>query len=40
MLDTYEHAYFMDYGSARGAYVDAFLNNLDWSAVQKNFESV
>ena len=40
MLDTYEHAYFMDYGSARGAYVDAFLNNLDWAVVQKNFESV
>ena len=40
MLDTYEHAYFMDYGSVRGAYVDAFLNNLDWSIVRKNFESV
>lgn len=40
MLDTYEHAYFMDYGSARGTYVDSFLNNLDWSVVEKNFESV
>lgn len=40
MLDTYEHAYFMDYGSARGTYVDSFLNNLDWSIVRKNFESV
>jgi len=32
-LDVYEHAYFMDYGTDRGAYIDAFLANLDWSVV-------
>lgn len=29
-LDMYEHAYHMDYGSNAGAYVDAFMNVLDW----------
>ena len=32
-LDVYEHAYFIDYGTDRGAYIDAFLNNLDWTTV-------
>ena len=37
-LDTYEHAYFTDFGVNRAAYVDAFFNNLNWSVVQNNFE--
>lgn len=37
-LDTYEHAYFIDYGSARAKYVEAFLKNLDWKVVQENWE--
>ena len=32
-LDVYEHAYFLDYQTDRGAYIDAFLNNLDWGVV-------
>jgi superoxide dismutase, Fe-Mn family len=32
-LDMYEHAYHMDYGAAAGAYVDAFMANIDWAAV-------
>jgi Fe-Mn family superoxide dismutase len=39
-LDTYEHAYFIDYAVNRGGYIDAFLKNLDWDAVQKNFEAL
>lgn len=37
-LDTYEHAYFIDYGVNRGNYIDAFFENLDWSEVEKNFK--
>jgi Fe-Mn family superoxide dismutase len=33
-LDVYEHAYFLDYGTDRGSYIDAFLNNLDYSVVE------
>jgi Fe-Mn family superoxide dismutase len=32
-LDVYEHAYFLDYQTDRGAYIDAFFNNLDWTVV-------
>ncbi|MFN0305580.1 MAG: Fe-Mn family superoxide dismutase, partial [Burkholderiales bacterium] len=29
-LDMYEHSYHMDYGANAGAYVDAFMRNIDW----------
>jgi Fe-Mn family superoxide dismutase len=32
-LDVYEHAYFIDYQTDRGAYIDAFFENLDWNVV-------
>jgi Fe-Mn family superoxide dismutase len=32
-LDVYEHAYFLDYGTDRASYVDAFFDNLDWNVV-------
>jgi len=32
-LDVYEHAYYADFYTARGAYIDEFLNFIDWSAV-------
>ncbi|MBA3244403.1 MAG: superoxide dismutase [Actinobacteria bacterium] len=32
-LDVYEHAYFLDFQTDRGAYIDAFLANLDWGVV-------
>lgn len=37
-LDTYEHAYFIDYGTARAKYVEAFLKNLDWNQVEENWQ--
>jgi Fe-Mn family superoxide dismutase len=38
-LDVYEHAYFLDYQTDRASYIDAFLKNLDWSAVNGWIES-
>ena len=32
-LDVYEHAYFLDFQTDRGAYIDAFMQNLDWDVV-------
>lgn len=37
-LDTYEHAYWIDYGAARAGYIDAFFKNLDWSLAEERFE--
>jgi Fe-Mn family superoxide dismutase len=32
-LDTYEHAYYADFFTARGAYIDEFMNCVDWDQV-------
>lgn len=33
-LDVYEHAYFIDYGTTRADYIQAFCKNLNWDAVE------
>lgn len=33
VLDVYEHAYFIDYGTARKSYLEAFFKNVDFSFV-------
>ena len=37
-LDMCEHAHQMDYGAAAGAYVDAFMDNIDWAAVYTRYQ--
>ena len=32
-LDVYEHAYFIDFGTDRAAYIDSFFHNLDYDVV-------
>jgi Superoxide dismutase len=39
-LDTYEHAYFIDYGVNRASYIDAFFENLDWEVIEENLKEV
>ena len=34
-LDVYEHAFWLDYRTDRGAYIDAFFDNLDWAVVNE-----
>lgn len=38
VLDMYEHAYQMDYGSAAAKYVDAFFRNVNWDEVSRRVE--
>jgi len=38
-LDMYEHAYHLDFGAAAGAYVDAFMSNIDWAAVYQRYQA-
>ncbi len=33
LMDMYEHSYHMDYATATGQYIDAFLRNTNWSVV-------
>lgn len=37
-LDTYEHAYFIDYGVNRADYINVFFDNLDWQVIEENFK--
>ena len=37
-LDMYEHAYHIDFGANSGTYVDTFMRNIDWKAVQERYE--
>src|SRR5438132_4402387 len=37
-LDMYEHAYHMDYGANARAYVDIFMRNIDWSALDARYD--
>lgn len=39
-LDMYEHSYHMDYGARAAAYVDAFMQNIDWKRVAERFDAV
>jgi len=38
-LDMYEHSYHLDYGAAAGAYVDAFMANIDWAQVYERYQA-
>jgi superoxide dismutase, Fe-Mn family len=36
-LDMYEHSYHMDFGAKAAAYVDAFMQNISWTAAEAAF---
>ena len=38
VLDMFEHAYAIDYGSAQAKYIDAFFANINWSVVDKRWQ--
>jgi superoxide dismutase, Fe-Mn family len=37
IMDMFEHAYAMDYGSKAASYVDAFMATMNWTAADKRF---
>jgi superoxide dismutase, Fe-Mn family len=37
VLDSWEHAFMVDYGIKRPEYINAFLENIKWSEVSKRF---
>ena len=40
VLDVWEHSYTLDYGINKAAYLDAFINNIDWEQVSKRLGNV
>lgn len=39
-MDVYEHAYYLDFGTARMKYIEAYLQVIDWDAVNRRGEGV
>jgi len=39
-LDVYEHSYFIDFGSDRKSYIEAFFQNIDWAKVEQIYQRV
>jgi len=40
VLDTYEHAYMIDFGSDRKAYIETFMQQLNWNEANKVWDKV
>ena len=38
VMDAWEHAYYLDYQTERPKYIDAFMRNLKWSAIEDRFQ--
>ncbi|MCT7328725.1 superoxide dismutase [Ralstonia mojiangensis] len=39
-LDMYEHSYHMDYGAKAAAYVEAFMQNVNWARVAERLSAL
>ena len=39
-LDTYEHAYWLDYQQNRAGYIDDFMKNINWKPVEELWQMV
>lgn len=40
VLDMYEHAYFLDYGTKKNIYIEKFLDSINWHLVESKAENV
>lgn len=38
IMDVYEHAYFIDYGTNRKSYIEAFMKNVNWNVVNQRID--
>jgi superoxide dismutase, Fe-Mn family len=39
IMDVFEHAYMLDYGLKRAAYIDTFFNNINWTVVENRLKA-
>lgn len=40
VMDMFEHAYFMDYGSDRKTYIEDFFKNINWQSANQLFNNI
>jgi Fe-Mn family superoxide dismutase len=39
VIDTYEHAFYIDYHNRKAEYVEKFMDHIDWAEAEKRFQS-
>jgi superoxide dismutase, Fe-Mn family len=39
VMDVWEHAFMLDYGTKKDAYIDAFIKNINWEVVDQRLSS-
>ncbi len=40
VIDTYEHAFYIDYQNRKAEYVEKFLKHIDWAEAERRYRSV
>ena len=40
VIDTYEHAFYIDYKNRKGDYIEKFMEHIDWNEVNLRFQSL
>ena len=40
VLDMYEHAYFIDFGTDKKSYIDWFLSSINWEIVEERLGKI
>ena len=40
VLDMYEHAFFIDFATDKKAYIEWFLNNIDWGVIENRTKDI
>lgn len=38
VMDIFEHAYMLDYGTKKADYIEAFMKNIDWAVVKNRYD--
>jgi len=39
VMDVFEHAFMLDYGTKRADYIDVFFRSIDWTVAEKRFSN-
>ena len=39
VIDTYEHAFYIDYHNRKAEYVEKFMDHIDWSEVNARYRA-
>jgi len=40
VMDVYEHAYMIDFGTNRNVYIDAFFQNIDFNVINQRLNKI